>query len=69
MHVHDPLVPSEPIEDALRDADLVFVAMNHDAFRGLGVEFLRRLARPDALVCDVWNLFGTGRILFSLSQT
>ena len=69
VHVHDPLVPSEPIEDALRDADLVFVAMNHDAFRGLGVEFLRRLARPDALVCDVWNLFGTGRILFSLSPS
>ena len=40
---------------------------NHDAFRRLGVEFLRGLARPDALVCDVWNLFGTGRILFSLS--
>ncbi|TMA35535.1 MAG: hypothetical protein E6J79_14890 [Deltaproteobacteria bacterium] len=69
VHVHDPLVPSEPIEDALRDADLVFVAMNHDAFRGLGVDYLRRLARPDALVCDVWNLFGTGRILFSLSPS
>src|SRR5262249_51184099 len=24
VHVHDPLIPSEPVEDALRDADLVF---------------------------------------------
>ena len=43
--------------------------MNHDAFRGLGVDYLRRRARSDALVCDVWNLFGTGRILFSLSPS
>ncbi len=56
------------IGEALRDADLVFFAMNHDAFRALDPPALRRLARPDALVCDVWNLHGTGRIHFLLSE-
>jgi UDP-N-acetyl-D-mannosaminuronic acid dehydrogenase len=68
VHVHDPYLPSEPVEEALRDADLIFFAMNHDAFRTLDPPALRRLARPDALVCDVWNLHGTGRTHFLLSE-
>jgi len=68
VHVHDPLIPSEPVEDVLRDADVIFIGMNHDAFRPLTPAVLRSHARPDALVCDVWNLLGTGRILFSLAD-
>jgi UDP-N-acetyl-D-mannosaminuronic acid dehydrogenase len=69
VHVHDPFLPSEPRADVLRDADLVFFAMNHDDFRELTPDVLRRHARPDALVCDVWNLLGTGRIHFLLSES
>jgi UDP-N-acetyl-D-mannosaminuronic acid dehydrogenase len=68
VHVHDPFLPSETAEDALRDADLVFFAMNHDAFRALTPDVLRRHVKADALVCDVWNLLETGRIHFLLSE-
>jgi UDP-N-acetyl-D-mannosaminuronic acid dehydrogenase len=68
VHVHDPFLPSEALDDTLRDAELIFFAMNHDAFRDLTPDVLRRRARPDALVCDVWNLLGTGRVHFLLSE-
>ena len=67
VHLHDPLIPSEPLEDALRDADFVFFAMNHDAYREVNADYLRARVRPDAVVCDIWNLLGTGKIAFSLA--
>jgi UDP-N-acetyl-D-mannosaminuronic acid dehydrogenase len=68
VHLHDPLVPSEARDAALRDAEVVFLAMNHSAFESLTLDGLRALARPDAVVCDVWNLLRTQRIVFSLAD-
>lgn len=68
VHLHDPLLPSEPLDAALRDADIIFLAMNHSAFDGLTPDGLRALARPGAVVCDVWNLLRTGRIVFGLDD-
>jgi UDP-N-acetyl-D-mannosaminuronic acid dehydrogenase len=68
VHLHDPLIPSESLDDALRDADFVFFAMNHDAFRAVTVDVLRARARPDAVICDIWNLLGTGKVVFSLAD-
>jgi len=68
VHVHDPFIVSEPLEDVLRDADFIFIGMDHDAFRALTPEALRARVRPDALVCDIWNLLGTGRVLFLLND-
>lgn len=67
VHLHDPFIPSEPRAEALRAADFIFVAINHDAFQDLTPDELRRQARPDAVVCDIWNLLGTGKIAFSLA--
>ncbi|MBI4230459.1 MAG: nucleotide sugar dehydrogenase [Planctomycetes bacterium] len=61
---HDPFLPGPAVEEALRGADVVFLAMNHDAYRDLDWKAAARLVAPDALFCDVWNLLGTGRILF-----
>jgi UDP-N-acetyl-D-mannosaminuronic acid dehydrogenase len=69
VHAHDPFVESESFDDAVRDADVVFVAMNHDEFRDTGLARARRIAHPDAIVCDVWNMFGTGKTLFRLSDS
>jgi UDP-N-acetyl-D-mannosaminuronic acid dehydrogenase len=68
VHVHDPLIPSQPLDDALRDADLVFFAMNHDEYLALDPDTLRTKAKPDAVVCDIWNMLGTGKIVFSLLE-
>ena len=66
VHLHDPLIPSEPLDDVLRNADFVFFAMNHDAYTELTPDVLRARARPDAVVCDIWNLLGTGKVVFPL---
>ncbi len=68
VHLHDPLIPSEPLDDALRGASAVFLAMNHTAFRAVDLAMLRRLVAPDAVVCDIWNHFGTGKTVFPLAS-
>ncbi len=62
---HDPHVPSptQPFEDALRGADVVVVATNHEEF--CGPEALRRISEltgPDALIVDPWNALGSGQV-------
>jgi UDP-N-acetyl-D-mannosaminuronic acid dehydrogenase len=68
LHLHDPLLPYRSRDEALRDADAIFLAMNHSAFDALTLEELRRLAKPDEVVSDVWNILRTGRIVFSLAE-
>src|SRR3712207_348015 len=63
--VHDPIVatPTQPFDDALRDADVVVVAANHSAFCGPGpLAEIARLAAPEALVVDPWNCFGAAQV-------
>ncbi|HSP99640.1 MAG TPA: nucleotide sugar dehydrogenase [Candidatus Dormibacteraeota bacterium] len=68
VHLHDPLIPSAPLDAVLAGAQFVFLAMNHDAFRALSVESLRRQCAPGAVVADVWNVLGTGTVVFSLTD-
>ena len=62
VRLHDPHVPSEDIETCVTDADVVFIAMNHSAFRNGALLPVLRRARPDAVICDIWNLLGHGTI-------
>lgn len=66
--LHDPYVPSPPLEEVVAGADVIFLAMNHDAYRDLGLDTLTALAKDDAVICDVWNIFGTGDIVFRLGR-
>ncbi len=68
VHLHDPFMASEPLDKALLGADVIFLAINHDSFRTMTLESIRTLVRKDAVICDIWNLFGTGRIIFTLDQ-
>lgn len=67
---HDPYVPAfiRPIDEVIRDADVVFIAQQHDDYRTEAFRAALRLAKPTALVCDLWNVLGTGRILFPLDE-
>ena len=66
--MHDPHIKgmNTDFEETLKDADLVFVAMNHSAYRNIPLEKLRRMVGKDCTVCDIWNVFGTDRIIFTL---
>ena len=63
--VHDPHVgtPTQSLEDALRDADAVVIATNHDEFSDPATrEAIQRLAADDCLVVDPWNALGAGQV-------
>jgi UDP-N-acetyl-D-mannosaminuronic acid dehydrogenase len=55
--------PTQPLADAVRDADVVIVATNHSSFEGPEVlrEILSRAAEHCLLV-DPWNAFGIGHV-------
>jgi UDP-N-acetyl-D-mannosaminuronic acid dehydrogenase len=70
VDAHDPYVPRfrGKIEDALRNADVIFLAQRHDEYRTPGFRKKLWLAKPDAIVCDLWNILATDRIIFDLSE-
>lgn len=63
--VHDPHVasPTQPLDEALRDADVVVVAANHTEF-GMPAtqQAIAALADQSALVVDPWNCLGSGQV-------
>jgi UDP-N-acetyl-D-mannosaminuronic acid dehydrogenase len=63
--VSDPhaSTPTQPLADAVRDADVVIVATNHSAFEG--PDTLRAIlanASEDCLLVDPWNALGTSQV-------
>lgn len=68
VSLYDPFVDSQPLEDAIKDADILILAINHDVFKSLSIQYLGNLVSQDCLIFDIWNMFGTGKILFYLKD-
>lgn len=68
VSVHDPLIDSEPLEDALKGAEILIMGINHDAFSKINLEYLHNLVSPECLIADIWNIFETGKIVFYLKD-
>ena len=68
--LHDPHIAGldGEIAEALHGVDVVFVATNHSAYKEIGLTRLREMVSRNCLVCDIWNIFGTDRILFTLDE-
>lgn len=66
--MHDPHMESASLEETLRGADVVVIAMNHDKFKSLTLDKIEKLASKNCLVCDVWDILGVGKIMFRLSD-
>ncbi len=55
--------PTQPLADALQDAEVVIVATNHSEFEGPGcLREIRARASEDCLVVDPWNALGTAQV-------
>ena len=68
----DPLAPTptQPLSDAVRDADVVIVATNHSAFESPEtLELIRTQAGPDCLLVDPWNCLGTGQVFLYAAES
>jgi len=69
--LHDPLIAKYNFnfKETLKDAGLVFIATKHDWYiRNLKVDLLKKLVKKNCLVCDVWNIFKTGKIIFTVNS-
>lgn len=68
VECHDPLVKefNGKVEDVIKDADVIIVGINHSAYEKLSLEEIKKLAKKDCLVCDIWNVFGKKKIIYSL---
>jgi UDP-N-acetyl-D-mannosaminuronic acid dehydrogenase len=61
--------PTQPLADALLDADVVIVATNHSAFAGR--DTLREvldLASDECLIVDPWNCLGTSQVFLYAAE-
>jgi UDP-N-acetyl-D-mannosaminuronic acid dehydrogenase len=55
--------PTQPLEQAVKDADAVIVATNHSEFEDPAVlRTILATARDECLLVDPWNTFGTGQV-------
>ncbi|HEX8965537.1 MAG TPA: nucleotide sugar dehydrogenase [Patescibacteria group bacterium] len=73
--LHDPFVKeyiNQPIETdvyaAIKDADVVFVATNHKAYQKLDIQKIKKLVKKNCIICDVWNVFKTDKIVFTINH-
>ncbi len=68
---HDPHVatPTASFEEAVQDADVVFVAANHHEFRHpAALATITERASSDCLVVDPWNCWGAGQVFAYASE-
>ncbi len=73
--LHDPYVAeykNQPIEKdiykAVEGADLIFIATNHNDYNKIDLKRLRSVAKKNCLICDVWNVMKTDKIIFKLNK-
>lgn len=70
VFLHDPYVPGYQtnLDEALKDADLIFLATNHNFYKKLDISKVRKLVSKNCVVCDVWNIFKTNKIIFTIKS-
>lgn len=72
--LHDPYVKeytNQKIEtdvyEAVKGADVLFIATNHNAYKKLDIKKIKSLVKKNCIVCDVWNVLGTGKIVYKIN--
>ncbi len=73
--LHDPYVKNysnQKIEQnvyrALEGADVIFIAQRHKQYQKLNISKIKKVVKKNCIVCDVWNVLGTKRIVYKLNS-
>lgn len=73
--LHDPYIKdyvNQPIEEdvykAIEGADLLFIATNHKQYKQLDIKKIQKLVKKNCVICDVWNVFKTDKIVFTVNH-
>lgn len=64
--LHDPHVAPGKLEPILKKADAVFVTVNHSAYARIGWPKFQKMLKKKAVVCDIWNVFETGKVILEV---
>lgn len=72
--LHDPHVKeyaNQTIErdvyKTVKDADVIFIGTKDRKYQSLNIQKIKKLAKKNCIVCDIWNVFKTGRIVYKLN--
>lgn len=72
--LHDPFIKAysnqeveEDVYKAVENADLLFIATNHKAYKALDMKKIKERVKKTCMVCDVWNVWGTNKIVYRLN--
>jgi len=70
VFLHDPYVSGyqNDLDEVLKDADLIFLATNHAFYKKMDIAKVRKLVSKNCVVCDVWNIFKTNKIIFTIKS-
>lgn len=70
VFLHDPYVPGyqSNLDEILKDADLIFLATNHNYYKKLDITKVKKLVSKNCVICDVWNVFKTNKIIFTIKS-
>ncbi len=70
VFLHDPYVPGyqNDLDETLKGADLIFLATNHAYYRKMDIAKVKKLVSKNCIICDVWNVFKTNKIIFTIKS-
>jgi len=70
VFLHDPYVKeyNNDLDKTLKNADFIFVATNHNYYNKINISKLRKLVSKNCIICDVWNIFKTDKIIFTINS-
>lgn len=70
VFLHDPWIKGydRNVYEVIKDAELVFIATQHDQYKELDLEKMRKVVDKRCIVCDIWNIFKTDRIIFTINS-
>lgn len=75
VFLHDPFVKEYVYQEIEKDvyqviekADLLFIAVNHREYKSLNIQKVKKLVNKNCVICDVWNVFKTDKIVFTINH-
>lgn len=75
VELHDPYVKeygkkevSKDVYESVKNADLIFICSPHSEYKKLNINKIKSLVRKNCMICDIWNVFKTDSIIFSLNK-
>lgn len=70
VFLHDPYIQkyNTNLKEILKDADFIVIATNHSYYKKLDINEIKKLVSKNCVICDVWNVFKTNRVIFTIKS-